>query len=280
MVSGLVLISPALDLSSLQPSERDVLASAFYLPTYAATAAALGVVHSGADLGAVERFALSDYLVGLADLPGRPLPGDPFIVRVADTIGLPPEVVARHRARVPNYLFAREILRSRGERVSLYDGTIVRPAPSDQHDNAGDPLLQSIAADLGTAFNAYAAGDLGYRTDRPYEVLSGDIERHWDWHGERDQGGPGLALSSLEAALLTRPATKVLVVNGRFDLVTPYFSSRWFIDQLQVPTAVRAQIRLRVYPGGHMVYLRPAARAALAEDAARLYGTNAPTPSQ
>ena len=279
-VSGLVLISPALDLSSLQPSERDVLASAFYLPTYAATAAALGVVHSGADLGAVERFALSDYLVGLADLPGRPSPGDAFTVRVAGMVGLPPEVVARHRGRVPNYLFSREILRSRGENVSLYDGTIVRPAPSDQHDHTGDPLLQAIAADFGTAFNAYAASDLGYRTDRPYEVLSGDIERHWDWHGERDQGGPGLALSSLEASLLARPETKVLVVNGRYDLVTPYFSSRWFIDQLQVPTAVRAQIQLRVYPGGHMVYLRPTARAALAEDAARLYGANAPARTQ
>jgi carboxypeptidase C (cathepsin A) len=71
-----------------------------------------------------------------------------------------------------------------------------------------------------------------------------------------------------------------LVVNGRYDLVTPYLSSRWFIDQLQVPAAVRAQIQLRVYPGGHMVYLRPASRAALAEDAARLYPTPGAAPSQ
>ena len=71
-VSGLVLISPALDLSMLHPSERDVLASAFFLPSYAATAAALGVLPAGTDLGSVERFALSDYLVGLAGLHGHP----------------------------------------------------------------------------------------------------------------------------------------------------------------------------------------------------------------
>jgi carboxypeptidase C (cathepsin A) len=278
-VSGLVLISPALDLSVLHPSERDVLASAFYLPTYAATAAALGVSR-GVDLGAVERFALSDYLVGLAGLAGRPPASDPFIARVAGMTGLPADVVARHRGRISNHVFAREILRSRGEIVSLYDGTIARPAPTEQHEGAGDPLLQPIAADFGTAFNAYASDTLGYHTDRPYEVLSGDVVRHWDWHDEQRGHAPGLALSSLEAALLTRPATKVLVVNGRYDLVTPYFSSRWFIDQLQVPAAVRAQIQLRVYPGGHMVYLRPASRAALAEDAARLYGANAPAPSQ
>ena len=278
-VSGLVLISPALDMSILHPSERDVLASAFYLPTYAATAAALGVTPPGADLVTVERFALSDYLVGLAALPGRPSPGDTFIARVAALVGLPAEFVGRHRGRVSNHGFAREILRPQGETVSLYDGTIARPAASDQHGDAGDPLLQPVAADLGSAFNAYVSEALGFHTDRPYEVLSGDVVRHWDWHGER-QEGPGPALRALEAALLSRPATKVLVVNGRYDLVTPYFSSRWFIDQLQIPTAVRAQIQVRVYPGGHMVYLRPAARAALAEDAARLYGANAPTPSQ
>src|SRR5438105_5443609 len=38
-VSGLVLVSPALDLSALHQDERDLLAGAFYLPSYAATAA-------------------------------------------------------------------------------------------------------------------------------------------------------------------------------------------------------------------------------------------------
>ncbi|HUC12717.1 MAG TPA: alpha/beta fold hydrolase [Stellaceae bacterium] len=279
-VSGLVLISPALDLSILHPSERDLLASAFYLPTYAATAAALGVTPPGTDVGAVERFALSDYLVGLAGLPGRPTADDPFVTRVAGMIGLPAEFVAGHRARVSNHRFAHEILRPRGEEVSLYDGTIARPAPTDQHDYAGDPLLQPIAADFGTAFNAYVSDTLDYHTDRPYEVLSAGVVRHWDWQGEQHEGGPGLALSSLEAALLTHPGTKVLIVNGRYDLVTPYLSSRWFIDQLQVPAAVRANVQVKVYPGGHMVYLRPVSRAALAADASRLYGMPGAAPSQ
>jgi carboxypeptidase C (cathepsin A) len=279
-VSGLVLISPALDLSILHPSERDLLAAGFFLPTYAAIAAEQGVGAAAPDLAAVEGFALSDYLVGLAGLPGRPPAGDPFVARVAGMIGLPVDIVRRYRARVPNHVFADEVLRPRGETVSLYDGTIARPTPSDQHDHAGDPLLRPIAADFGAAFNVYVAQTLGYHTDRPYEVLSGDVVRHWDWQGERHEGGPGLALTSLEAALLNHPGTKVLIANGRYDLVTPYLSSRWFVDQLQVPKAVRAQIRLRVYPGGHMVYLRPASRAALAEDAERLYaapGSAAPS---
>ena len=278
--NGLVLISPALDMTILHPSERDVLAAGFYLPSYAATAGALGLSSAGGDLAAVERFALSDYLVGLAAMPGRPPAGDPLIARIAAMIGLPQDIVARHRGRLDNRVFADEILRPRGEVVSLYDGTIVRPAPSDQHDHAGDPLLQPIAADFGAAFNAYVVDSLGYRTDQPYRVLSRDVVQHWNWHGEHREGGPGLALNSLEGALLNRPGMRVLIVNGRFDLVTPYLSSRWFADQLQVPAAVRQQVQVRVYPGGHMVYLRPDSRAMLAEDAARLYVPTGVAPSQ
>ena len=72
----------------------------------------------------------------------------------------------------------------------------------------------------------------------------------------------------------------MLIVNGRYDLVTPYLSSRWLVGQLQIPAATRAQIRLRVYEGGHMMYLRPASRAALADDAAQLYAAPGGAPSQ
>jgi carboxypeptidase C (cathepsin A) len=53
--------------------------------------------------------------------------------------------------------------------------------------------------------------------------------------------------------------------------VTPYLASRWLVDQLSVPAAVRAGIRLRVYEGGHMMYMRPGSREALAADAAALF---------
>ncbi len=90
------------------------------------------------------------------------------------------------------------------------------------------------------------------------------------------EGGLGLAMSSLEAALLSQPATKVLIVHGRTDLVTPYLASRWLVDQLSVPAPVRARIQLRVYEGGHMMYMRPRSLAALSADAAALFAAPPP----
>jgi carboxypeptidase C (cathepsin A) len=142
-------------------------------------------------------------------------------------------------------------------------------------------VLQPAVAAYGAAFNAYVADTLGYHTDLPYRVLPHDISRQWNWQGERQGAGLGLAMSSLETALLEHPGTKVLIANGHYDLVTPYLASRWLVDQLGVPTTLRQGIRLRVYEGGHMMYMRPDTRLRLARDAADLYAApNTAPPSQ
>jgi len=266
IVKGLVLISPALDLSALHQSERDLLAAAFILPSYAATAAAFIEA---------ERFALSDYLVGLAALQGQPPPGDAFIARVAEIAGISADTARRYRGRIPRHIFAREIRRKEGEAISLYDSMITRPAGPEDGESAADPVLQPAVAAYGSAINAYLADELGVHSDLPYRVLPRDISQQWNWQGERQHGTEGLAMSSLEKTLIDHPDTKLLIVNGRYDLVTPYFASRWLVDQLEVPPAVRAGVRLRVYDGGHMVYMRPQARLLLAHDAADLYGAAA-----
>ncbi len=280
-INGLALISPALDLSALHQDERDLLAAGFFLPSYAATAALYRPSPSRAP-AAVEQFAISDYLVGLAALEGQPSPRNPFITKVAEITALPEDLVRRYRGRVPRHVFAREILRAEGQVVSLYDGSITRPARSDESgEGAPDPVLQPAVAAYGAAFNAYVADTLGYHTDLPYRVLPRDISQHWNWQGERQGEGLGRAMSALETTLLQHPETKVLVVNGHYDLVTPYLASRWLVHQLAVPDPVRAAVRLRIYEGGHMVYMRPESRRLLARDAAELYAVpNAAAPSQ
>jgi carboxypeptidase C (cathepsin A) len=270
-VSGLVLISPALDLSALNPGPRDLLASAFFLPSYAAVAAAWAP-RSGDDVAAAERFALGGYLTGLATRGGRPSEADPFIAKVAALAGLPATIVRRYRGRIPRRVFVREIRRPEDAVVSVYDGTIARPAVNGaSRDDADDPVLQPAAAAFGAAFNIYATEELGYHTDLPYRVLARQVVREWDWQDSRPEGGPSPAMESLQAALLDHPGMRVLIANGCYDLVTPYLGSRWLVDQLELPDAIRDEIRLRLYRGGHMIYLRPESRRALAGDAAQIY---------
>ena len=225
------------------------------------------------DAAPVEQFALSDYLLGLATMKGVPPPGDPFIARVASMIGRPFDIVRRERgwsARTRCSPTSCAAIRTRC--WSLYDATIARASPANPWDQtAGDPILDNSIAAYTAAFNAYAPDGLGYHSDLQYHVLP-HIWQQWNFDGTREgEDGLGLALSGLQTALLDHPATKILIANGRYDLVTPYFGSRWLVDQLGIPEAVRQAIRVKVYEGGHMMYLRARSREALAADVAALF---------
>ena len=270
--NGLIMISPALDWSMLNPSPGDLIAGAVDLPTFAGSAAALNG-DTKFDTGPVEKFALIDYLIGLAAMQGVPPPGDPFIAKVAAMIGLPEDIVRRERGWVGKEVFAHELRRKEDQVLSLYDATITRASPGNPWDHqAGDPVLDNATAAYTAAFNAYAPEGLGYKTDLQYRTLSMGVNRQWNFDGAREgQNGLGLPLSGLQTALLDHPQTKVLIANGRWDLVTPYFASRWLIDQLNIPEATRKAIKIKVYDGGHMMYLRQNSREALASDAAALF---------
>jgi carboxypeptidase C (cathepsin A) len=270
--SGIVMVSPALDWGMLSPDPGNLIAGAINLPSYASSVAALSG-NAQFDAAPVEKFALSDYLTGLAAMKGVPPPGDPFIAKVAGMIGLPEDIVRRERGWVGKEVFAHELRRGQNEVLSLYDGTITRAAPGNPWDRTGgDPVLDSAIAAFTQAFNAYAREWLGYRTELPYRVLPMSVNHQWNFDGVREgQDDLGLALSGLQTALLDHPGTKVLIGNGRWDLVTPYLASRWLVDQLAIPASVRDAIQIKVYDGGHMMYLRADSRAALSSDAAALF---------
>jgi len=270
--NGVIMISPALDWAMLNPSPGNLIAGASSLPTYAASAA-FYAGNAKFDAAPVEQFALTDYLNGLAAMKGVPAPGDPFIAKVAAMIGLPEDIVRRERGWVGKEVFSHELRRNENQVVSLYDATVGRAAVSNPWDQiAGDPILDNATAAFTAAFNTYAPAELGYHTELPYRVLPMTVNRQWNFDGAREgQDGLGLPLSGLQTALLDHPATKVLIVNGRYDLVTPYFASRWLMDQLNIPAATRDAIRIKVYDGGHMMYLKPVSREALSADAAALF---------
>ena len=272
-VAGVVMVSPALDTEILHPDISNLTAAAFELPSYAATAAVLsGQSASSIDYAGAERFALSDYLTGLAQLPSDPAAAQPFFARVAALTGLPEDLVQRERGRIPSGVFTHELRKPQHEMLSLYDATVTRPTTANPWDDeAGDLILNGAAAAYTAAFDIYAPQALGYRTDLQYEVLHNQAAQQWNWDAARHGGSLGLALASLQSAMLTHPQTRVLIANGRYDVVTPYLASRWLVDQLSLPEPVRRKISTRVYEGGHMMYMRPAARAALAADAAALF---------
>jgi carboxypeptidase C (cathepsin A) len=269
-VTGLVLVSPALDLGLIHGGEMNPLPAALLLPSYAAVAAETHGPITPEAMGEAERFALTDYLSTLA----RPLSGaaaDRFYASVAHFIGLPEDVVRRWRGRVPVDVYVKEIHRAEGRVMSDYDGTIgmIDPFPARETAHGNDPILQGTIAPFTSAIVTDIRQSLGFKTDFSYELLNSEVSAHWDW---RSGGGEtqASAADDLKEAVALDPKLRILMAQGLTDLVTPYLAGRYVVDHL--PTvAATSPIRLKLYPGGHMMYLRPASRARLKEDAKDLY---------
>ncbi|HVM82147.1 MAG TPA: peptidase S10 [Stellaceae bacterium] len=273
VVRGAVLISPVLEFPLIANGDHlSLLPWALRLPSYAAVALEAQGKLSPEALEDAERFALGDYLTALAS-PPQGAAAEQFYARVAGFIGLPAPLVARWHGRVPLGVFVKEIRHGDGDIVSRYDGSVAAPDPypSTATPQSGDPILSGIEAPLTSGFVGYLRAELNYRTDRRYVLLNEGLGNHWDWRGRG--GGPTSSVGAsddLREALALDPRLRFLIAHGMTDLQTPYFTDRYAIEHLPAEV-VQGRVTLKLYPGGHMMYLRPASRAALHADARAIY---------
>ena len=274
-VRGVVMISPALEFSMLRGNRYALLPLALVLPSIAATHLERrdGAGASFDILPEVERFARSSYLVHLASGLRKDAEIDRTLARYT---GLPPDVIRSHHGRVSTRTFAHEYERS-GERVlSRYDGTVSSPVP-ERSDIRFDPILEGATTVLTPAFDQYARAELGYRTDLSYRLLNRDVSGRWDFGTSQTRQGFAGALDELQRARARNPALGVLITHGYTDLVTPYGVSQYLMDQL-APIEGARPIEIKLYRGGHMMYLRAPSRRALTQDARTFYRSVMKTP--
>jgi carboxypeptidase C (cathepsin A) len=260
ILDGIIMVSPLLEEQYFFTD--DPLTYAFWLPTLAA--AALERQHKLTPEAADAAYA---YATGpyVATLTGEPPTGDAaraFYRKVAEISGVPEAVVAKQRGMLqPD---SHDVKSQDGRLYSIYEMSlsIADPAPDGVDPDASpDPLLEGFGRAYGNAFAGYAADTLGFRTDLTYRLLDGEVNAHWDW-----REGPHHILSTsgdMRKLLALNPSLRILIAHGYFDSVCPFATTRWLVAHLPVG---RDRVTLKVYPGGHMLYTRPAARAALAQD--------------
>jgi carboxypeptidase C (cathepsin A) len=165
--------------------------------------------------------------------------------------------LAHLRVSAPEY--EKELLRKRGLVVGRLDARFTGPT-GDLLDrtHAHDPQSTAISSAYTSAFNSYIRSELGYDGDREY-VPSG-MARPWNWERQGRFAGftrgdvPNVA-PDLAAALTRNPRLEVLLVNGIYDLATPYFAAVWTMDNLNLPPDLRDNIERADFAAGHMMYV-------------------------
>ena len=288
-LNGAILISPALELTPLSPTDYDASAWIDRLPTMAAAA-----VHHGRSrafaagtqledvLSEAEAFATGDYATFLSRGASMPeAERDQVLERLADLLGLPLDLVARAGGRISIRLFSRELLRDERKVLGLYDATITATDPFPDRDpfEGPDPTLSGIGPAYTMGINRLLRSEIGVETDREYSVLS--METFLAWKNDGDQQHfftpPIGAADDFRYGMSLNPHMKAFITHGRYDLVTPYFASDRLRNLMRLDPEMVDRLTVHHFGGGHMFYAWETSRreftAAVADFVAGATGT-------
>jgi carboxypeptidase C (cathepsin A) len=284
VLSGLVLVSLAMDLQSIVFSPVNDLPYALFLPAFANVAQYHGLlqgelgVSPKAARAAAEAYVDEAYSAAL-NMGNRLSDKQRSKVakRLSELTGLPSALIEEKNLRISDQGFFFEALRHRGLIVGRLDARATGPmAASRTREWEFDPGIEAIAAPYTMAAMAYFGEQLGLSLEQRYQVLARDVNRGWKWLRGSGDGGDHMGYTStspdLALALRRNPHLKVLAASGRYDLGTPYSASDWSLAQLNAPADVLARVEHRYYDAGHMMYTRQADLVQLKNDLARWIG--------
>ena len=263
-LSGLVLVSCAMDLQSIEFTPANDLPYALFLPALANSAQYHGLLKgpqgasSQAAREAAEAFVMEDYLAALhAGARLSAATHKRVEKRIAELTGLPRALVAEKNLRISDQTFFFEALRDRGRMVGRLESRVTGAmAASRTRQWEFDPGIEALEGPYVMAAMGYFAA-LGLDVEQRYEAMNGVVNQTWDWNRGKAKGN-GFACTStdLARALRRNPHLKVLVASGRYDLGTPYSASDWSLAQLDVPAEVLTRVTHHYYDAGHMMYTR------------------------
>jgi carboxypeptidase C (cathepsin A) len=261
--NGITLLSTVLDFQTLADSKTNDEPYIFLVPSFTMIA---GYHHKlPSDLQQdvnkareqAEQWAGTEYRDALAKGDSlTPEKRQQIIEQMSRYTGLTKDVIDESNLRIDVVKFTHFLLIDQKVRVGRLDGRYTGPDPDGLMDTPFyDPTEANVVPPFNAVFNNYVRSELGYKIDMPYFVFARDagFEGKWDW-GSAGDGFPDTA-SALRRALVRNPFLKVLVMEGYYDLATPYFAANYTMQHLDLPEKFRSQISYATYDAGHMVYL-------------------------
>ena len=260
--NGVTLLSTVLNFESLADTKTNDQPYIFLIPTFTMIA---GYHHKlPPDLQQdvnkarqeAEQWAQNDYAQALAKGDAMsPEERQKTIEQMSRFTGLSKDVLDQANMRIDVQKFTHYLLLDQKLRVGRYDGRYTGPDPDGVLDTPFyDPTNANITPPFNSVLNNYVRSELGYKTDMPYYVFAREAGvQRWDW-GSAIAGFPDTA-TALRHAIVRNPYLRVLVMEGYYDLATPYLAVNYTMDHLDLPAKYRTQISYTTYESGHMVYL-------------------------
>ena len=267
------------------------------LPTWAAVAwyhHRTGAVPPPPDLGlwaeTAALFADGDYARALAAFPNA----DSAAVRhLSEITGISETVLTSWSLNIAaagpqgTSAFLTTLLAGQGLAIGSYDGRATGIGTGiaehiDPNSGGNDPTMTAVNGAYTAMWNTYLNDELKFTSSSAFTDLNDQTFRNWDFHhidptgAEKGINAAGQVVlytaGDLAATMSLNVDLKVLSANGYYDSVTPFHQTSLDLKNMPVEAPqVRANLTVKNYPSGHMIYLDGGSRTALKADLARLY---------
>lgn len=265
VMNGVIMVSAVFDLRTLVYADGDDISYAMYLPTYAATAWYHDKVdNKPADVYAFIQesrdFAEGDYTTAL--MKGDKLTDaerEAILPKLQRFTGLSKEYLLRANLRVTEPEFAQELLRAEHKTVGRLDARFVGINQDLLSQGAAfDPQSSAISPAYKATFMDYYYNTLKVNKDLTYHVSAYARKGfNWDWKHQMNGGFFPSSVNTgvdMAQALSRNPYSKVLVINGIYDLATPFYGVEYSIDHLGLEPEIKKNIIMEYFEAGHMMY--------------------------
>lgn len=277
-LNGVILVSSVLDIHTL--TFQDDISYVLYLPTYAAVAWYHNKIpNRPADLEGflkeVRAYAGGEYATALqkGDLLSD-AEKDQVLTKLSAYTGLSKEYLSKANLRVPEPAFTQELLRDQHQTVGRLDARYkgINQDLLSEFSN-DDPQSTQISPAYTAAFMSYYYGELKVNKNYNYHTSAYSAEGFkWDWH-HAINGGDGFPVTTntgadLASIMSKNPNLKILVLNGLFDLATPFYGTEYTFDHLGLEKKLKNNITMKYFEAGHMMYVNPSCLVAFKKDVA------------
>jgi len=258
--NGVTLLSMAVDFQTLEWNKSNDLPYVLLVPTFNMIAAyhhkLAGDLTADPDKMRQEvvHWAENDYALALGTADAMtPDQRRKIVEQLSRYIGLRPEVIEARNLRIDVPTFTKELLLDQKLVAGRLDGRFTSPNPDDERFY--DPSGSAVLPPYTSVFNNYVRDELNYKSDMPYKVFAYDESgfQKWEW-GNAVEGFPSTA-GGLRSAMIKNPYMKVLVMEGHYDLATPFAAANWTMDHLNLDAKFRSNVSYATYDSGHMVYI-------------------------
>ncbi len=257
-INGVILLSSLLDFNTLVEAPGNDLSYLVFLPSFTGVAHFHGKIQGDRDALVREstNFAFGKYASALlkgSDL--EPSEAAALAAELSRLSGISAQTWLDYDLRINPSVFRSELLRAEGKVLGRFDGRVAWEATDKNANAAGyDPSYSLAYGAFSTAMHDYLGRKLGYKEDKPYEILTGKVFP-WRWDA---QNAVVNVSDRLTKAMRDNPQLKVLVMGGHTDLATPPEGVAYSLRHLpDMPPAARKNISTTFYDGGHMFYLNP-----------------------